>query len=143
MAPGSDTFSSVVRRFASWPAPIYDGLKIFIPPYDPEIFKRIESALGDEHDFDPLPRGPSGENLIQTYQTRWGILQFHLAVPGVPSFDEAERRAVKIETEDGDLAQCLCLEDLIRAKRAANRPQDQQDIEFLTELLRHNKSTTD
>lgn len=112
----------------------------FIPPHDIENLKRIELALEGELDIDLVPLGRQGENAIQTYQTRWGVLQFHLAVPGVPSFEEAERRAVKIETEDGDLAPCLCLEDLIRAKVAANRPQDQQDIEFLKELLRHRSS---
>ena len=76
------------------------------------------------------------ENLIQTYQTRWGILQFHLAVPGLSSFEEADARAVLLSNEDQEPVRCLAPSDLLASKRATNRPQDQMDIAFLEELMR-------
>ena len=54
-----------------------------------------------------LPLGTRGENFIQTYQTRWGVLQFHLGLPGVPRFDEAEPAAVTRPTERGTPVKCL------------------------------------
>ena len=60
-----------------------------------------------------------------------GILQFHLGLPGISSFDDAEKRALEIELEDGIKIKCLSGEDLLAAKKAANRDVDQADIEFL------------
>jgi hypothetical protein len=111
----------------------------FIPPRDEENFARLNAVLGDELDMPLVPLGPRGENFIQTYQTRWGVLQFHLGLPGVSSFDEAERLAVIRQTESGTPIPCLSGPHLLAAKRAANRPQDQADIEFLTELERLGK----
>jgi hypothetical protein len=73
----------------------------FIPPRDEENFDRLNAVLTDELDMPLIPLGPSGENFIQTYQTRWGIVQFHLGLPGVPKFDEAERHAVTRHNEFG------------------------------------------
>ena len=111
----------------------------FIPPRDEENFARLNTVLGDELDMPLVPLGPRGENVVQTYQTRWGVLQFHLGLPGVPSFDEAEWQAVSRQTESGTPIPCLSGPHLLAAKRAANRPQDQLDIEFLTELERLGK----
>lgn len=108
----------------------------FIPPRDEENLARLNAVLGDELDMPLVPLGPRGENFVQTYQTGWGVLQFHLGLPGVPSFDEAERQAVIRQTESGTPVPCLSGPHLLAAKRAANRPQDQLDIEFLTELER-------
>jgi hypothetical protein len=112
----------------------------FIPPRDEENFARLNAVLGDEPDMPLVPLGSGGENLVQTYQTRWqdpsaaaalrsrsagwGVLQFHLGLPGVPSFDEAERHAVTRRTESGPPVPCL------------SGPQDQLEIEFLAELER-------
>ncbi|MBU0678752.1 MAG: hypothetical protein KJ626_11620 [Verrucomicrobia bacterium] len=108
---------------------------LFIPPWDTANFNSLKNVLGDELDIDLLPLGEKGENIIQTYQTRFGIIQFHLAVPGITSFTEAERRAVELKDEDGRLARCLSADDLLASKESANRPQDQQDIAFLKALL--------
>ena len=80
-----------------------------------------------------------GENFIQTYQTRRGILQFHLGLPGVPRFEEAEKTAVIRHSEQGTPVNCLSGIHLLAAKRAADRPQDQTDIAFLEELQRLGK----
>lgn len=111
----------------------------FIPPRDAANFARLNALLADELDMLLIPLGPRGENFIQTYQTRWGVVQFHLGLPGVPNFDAAEGQAVIRRTESGTPVPCLSGPHLLAAKRAANRPQDQADIEFLTELQRLGK----
>ena len=107
---------------------------LFIPPRDGDNFSRLNAALEDELDMPVAQLGPMGEDFIQTYQTRWGVVQFHLGLPGVPRFDEAERVAVIRRSEAGTPIPCLSGIHLLAAKRAANRPQDQADIEFLLEL---------
>ena len=51
----------------------------FIPPRNQENFARLNGLLEKELDAPLVPLGPKGENFVQTYQTRWGVLQFHLA----------------------------------------------------------------
>jgi hypothetical protein len=111
----------------------------FIPPHDSGNFTRLNQALGDELDIPLLPLGPRGENFIQTYQTRWGVAQFHLVLPGVPKFDTAEKSAVMRTSETGVVVKCLCGTLLLASKRAAGRPQDHADIAFLEELQRLGK----
>lgn len=106
----------------------------FLPPHDADNFQRLNTALEEDLDCFIEPLGPRGENFIQTYQTRWGVLQFHLGVPGLPRFDEAEARSVLRPNENGVLVRCLSGRDLLATKLAANRPSDQLDIEFLREL---------
>jgi hypothetical protein len=108
---------------------------LFVPPREEGNLRVIENALGDELNVSLLPLGPHGQNLIQTYQTRFGVIQFHLAVPGLSSFSAAEKKAAKISDEDGQSVPCICVADLLAAKLATHRPQDQQDIAFLQELL--------
>ena len=111
----------------------------FIPPRDENNFIRLNEVLRDEIDVPLVALGSRGENFIQTYQTRWGILQFHLGLPGVPHFDEAEKAVVIRPSEQGTPVKCLSGTDLLAAKRAADRPQDQADIAFLEELQRLGK----
>lgn len=103
----------------------------FIPPKDQENLKKINRLLKDELDLPLLPLGEHGENFIQTYQTRWGILQFHLAGPGLPRFGEAETRAITLYTENNTPVRCLSLDDLLESKRKAARSQDLEDVAFL------------
>ena len=76
---------------------------LFVPPRTEQNFARLNELL--EHDLDEplLPLGPRGEHFVQTYQTRWGVLQFHLGVPGLPRFDEAEAAGISRQTETGAL----------------------------------------
>lgn len=104
---------------------------IYIPKQDAANMERIAQLLGDEMDVPLVPLGPHGENFVQTYQTRWGILQFHLMGPGLPPFDEAERRAVIHKTENGVPVRCLAGSDLLESKKRANRASDSADIDFL------------
>lgn len=66
-------------------------------------------------------------------------MQFHLVMPGVPRFEEAEQGAVTRTLEDGTPVRCMSGRHLLAAKRAANRSQDQSDIAFLEELERFGK----
>ena len=59
----------------------------------------------------------------------------------MPRYDEAEKAAVIRKTEGGTPVKCLLGIYMIAAKRAANRPQDQADIEFLSALQRLGKLT--
>lgn len=104
---------------------------LFIPGKDAENIQRINDLLADELDLPLVVIGRKGENVVQTYQTRWGIVQFHLAVPGLASFDDAEGRMVVRKDERGTRIHCVCGKDLLKLKKAAGRPQDQQDILFL------------
>ncbi len=104
---------------------------LFIPPRDEANISAINELLGEELDVALLPLGEHGEYFVQTYQTRWGILQFHLGGPGLPQFDEAESRVVTHATETGVPVKCLCGADVLDSKKAANRPSDQSDILFL------------
>jgi len=113
----------------------------FIPSRDEDNFSKLNNLLKDELDVPIVPLGSRGENFIQTYQTRWGVLQFHLGLPGVPKFDEAEKSGVILKTEMGTPVKCLSGSHLLASKRAADRPQDQADILFLEELKRLGKLT--
>jgi hypothetical protein len=104
---------------------------VYLPSADAPNMDLINRVLGDELDVPLVQLGTRGENFVQTYQTRWGILQFHLAGPGLPPFDEAERRAVTHMTEDGVPVHCLAGADLLESKKRANRPSDALDIDFL------------
>src|SRR5580765_141175 len=108
----------------------------FLPSHDHENFSRLNELLEKDFDAPLLPLGPRGENFIQTYQTRWGVLQFHLVLPGAPRYEEAEKTAITLHTEDGTPVKCLRGAHLLATKLAANRPQDQADIAFLEELQR-------
>jgi hypothetical protein len=103
----------------------------FIPPRDKENVDTINRLLERELDVPILPLGKAGENFVQTYQTRWGILQFHLGGPGLPDFELAERRACTHKMETGTAVKCLSPRDLLESKKRANRPEDQADIRFL------------
>ncbi len=103
----------------------------YVPARDAVNIEKINRLLADELDAPLLPLGPHGENFVQTYQTRWGIIQFHLGGVGLPAFDKAEKQTVVHVTETGARARCMCTKDLIASKKRAGRPQDLLDVEFL------------
>lgn len=109
---------------------------LFVPARDRRNMELIERALEGEIDAALEPLGPRGENFVQTFQTRWGVLQFHLAVPGLGDFEAADRRAVIRMNENGVAVRCVCGEDLLASKKAAGRPEDALDIAFLEEKRR-------
>ncbi len=104
---------------------------VFIPPHDLGNIRLINELLCDELDVELEPLGHGGCNFLQTYQTHYGILQFHLGGPGLPDFNTAETNAEMVKTENGICVKKLSDEDLLRSKEAAGRPEDQTDIDFL------------
>lgn len=112
---------------------------LFIPARDLANLELINHLLDDELELPLLPLGPHGQYFLQTEQISSGILQFHLLVPGLSSFEEAENRACQISSEHGVPISCLSPEDLLKSKQAANRAVDQQDILFLTEKLKQSQ----
>ncbi len=103
----------------------------FIPGSDAENIALINNLIGDELDIPLLHIGAKGQNLIQTFPTKWGILQFHLAVAGLPKFDEVEDRSVVHESETGQRVKCVNIDDLLAAKEKVGRGKDEDDIKFL------------
>ena len=108
---------------------------LWIPARDPVNFRRLNEAIGEWLGEAVVPMGSHGENFVQTFQTPFGIVQFHLAVPGMGSFESVEASAVELILEGGTPCRVLSLVDLLQTKQAAGRPQDQVDIEFLREKL--------
>ena len=103
----------------------------YIPPRDRANIDKINRLLGEDLDMPLLSLGTQGENFVQTYQTQWGIVQFHLGGVGLPDFNEAEERSVTRVTEAGVAVRCISGIDLLESKKKANRPEDQMDIKFL------------
>jgi len=103
----------------------------FIPANDGRNIDLINSIAGEQLDVPLVPMGKRGENFVQTYQTKWGVLQFHLGVPGLPDFSEAEKRAITLQTENSTSVKCLCEEDLLKSKKSAGRAVDAEDVVFL------------
>ncbi|MFC1849652.1 hypothetical protein ACFL27_05525 [candidate division CSSED10-310 bacterium] len=102
---------------------------IFIPHKDAENLRLLNDVLEEFLDMPIVPLGPKGELFIQTYQTPFGVLQFHLLLPGLSSFDDIERRSTIISE-----IRCISAPDLLLCKKTANRHQDQDDIEYLENL---------
>ena len=104
---------------------------IFIPPRDASNFEKINRALYDELDMALEPLDPAtGEGFVQTYQTQYGIVQFHQAPIGLPRFDIVEARSV-VRDYKGVPVRYLCLDDLLKSKLAVSRDKDADDILFL------------
>ena len=108
---------------------------LYIPARDKGNLARINELLGREIDVPVEALGERGENFIQTYQTRWGVIQFHLGGPGLPPFDEAEKRCVDRFDVNGAKIRCLSERDLLASKEAAGRAQDLTDAEFLRKKI--------
>ena len=107
----------------------------YLPNADVENFGRLNTALAPFLEEPVTPLGPRGEGFVQTFQTSYGLVQFHLLVPGVAGFDEMEAEAAELVDEHGNVIKCLPAGRLLQTKLAANRPQDQTDIAFLQELV--------
>ena len=112
---------------------------LFIPPRDADNFAKLNVALADELDMKVEPLDVrSGEGFVQTFQTQAGIVQFHLAPPGLAKFETVEKRAV-IHDYRGIPVKYLCLDDLLESKLAVARDKDSDDILFL-KIKKQNQS---
>lgn len=111
----------------------------YIPGKDIENINKINSLLANVLDMELVPLGDKGQNFIQTFQTIYGIIQFHLAPVAIPIFDEAAEKSIDIISETGIKVKCLSPEDLYKCKKQVHRPQDEPDILFLEKYLNKSK----
>jgi hypothetical protein len=92
----------------------------------------LEARLRGVHE--DVPFVPDARTLRRTQMltltTRDGDLDLLVDPPGSPSYPTLRRRADVVELA-GALVRIASLEDLIKMKRAAGRPQDELDIESL------------
>ncbi|MDQ3136793.1 MAG: hypothetical protein M3Q93_04310 [Gemmatimonadota bacterium] len=112
---------------------------------EPDNRQALAQQLAEWHAH---PRGiPAGLPFIMDVQTLWtadvltlttdkGLLDIFGSMKGVGTYADALPGAVKITIESGELLS-LSLQQLIAAKRAANRPKDREhliELEALREL---------
>ena len=67
--------------------------------------------------------------------TSAGRLDVAFAPSGTEGFDDLSRSAIRFEVYGTELL-AASLEDIMRSKRAADRPQDRQDVLIIQEMLR-------
>ncbi len=113
---------------------------ILIPGKDIENINKINNALAGIVDMDLIPLGEKGQNFIQTFQTIHGIIEFHLIPVGIPKFNDANKNAIKITSENGINVNCLSIQDLYSVKKKICRSKDEADILFLEEKLKINNN---
>lgn len=77
-----------------------------------------------------------GLTVFSMYSDLHPATEVDLFVKDPLGFDEAYGRAVTMEVASGIEATIVSLEDLLRLKRAAGRPEDHSDIEVLEQLQR-------
>jgi len=120
------------------------------PVFDSENLNQLAKALTklDAHVFtESVPKGLAfectAENLQQAnlwnFVTSAGRLDVAFEPAGTTGYDDLISNAVKFEVYGTDLY-AASLEDILRSKKAADRPQDRQDIIILREIIRRRKS---
>lgn len=116
------------------------------PARDPTNLQRLAAALRDldariytEQIPEGLPFDCSAKMLaradIWNLTTRAGRLDIAFKPSGTEGYDDLARQAVHFSVYGGDLLAAR-LEDIVRSKKAANRPQDRQDVEVMKEMLK-------
>ena len=110
---------------------------------DRENLERLAAALGElgssrrgaprdlpfHADWQALKRGDTF-----TLTTDHGDLDVLGTPAGVAGFDELDANAEEAELDDGLVVRIASLDDLIRMKRAADRPKDRVELEILGAL---------
>jgi hypothetical protein len=105
-----------------------------IPKRDTANIEKINRLLAGILDFPLEDIGEKGENFIQTYQTPFGIIQFHLLALGFKTFEEAEENKIVLNLSGNLQANCLSPKYLLKEKKAVCRGKDTDDILFLENL---------
>lgn len=120
------------------------------PARDPENLERLAGALRelDARVFtESVPEGLPfdcsaamlGRSDLWNLVTEAGRLDVAFAPAGTEGYDELARGAVRFEVYGGELLAAR-LEDIIKSKEAAGRPQDRQDVVVMREMLRRTKA---
>lgn len=116
------------------------------PARDPDNLQRLAAALREldarvftEHVPDGLPFDCSAETLARAelwnLVTSAGRLDIAFAPSGTAGYEDLARGAVRFEVY-GAVLLAARLEDIIRSKEAAGRPQDRQDVLVMREMLK-------
>lgn len=116
------------------------------PARDPANLDRLASALREldarvftENVPEGLPFDCSatmlGRGAVWNLVTSAGRLDLAFLPSGTGGYEDLVRGAVRFEVYGVELL-AASLEDIIRSKEAADRPQDRQDVLLLRELLR-------
>lgn len=82
-----------------------------------------------------------GRAQVWNLVTSAGRLDIALTPSGTDGYDDLVTDAVHFHVFGVDLL-AACLEDIIRSKEAADRPQDRQDVLILREMLERQAHTT-
>jgi len=108
-----------------------------------ETLLRLDAKIFTESVPNGIPFDCTADNLKQgqlwNLITRAGRLDIAFQPAGTEGYDDLIENAVKFEVYDTNLY-AASLEDIIRSKKAADRPQDRQDIIILREILKRNKT---
>lgn len=91
-------------------------------------------GIDEEIPFVPDARTLRGTQIL-TLDTRDGGLDLLLDPDGSPGYTALKAHATRAEFDDFEIL-IASIEDLLAMKRAANRPQDQTDIDALTAIQR-------
>jgi hypothetical protein len=116
------------------------------PAQDSENLERLAAALRDLEAkiyTEPIPEGLAfdcsaamlARAMIWNLITAAGRLDIAFRPAGTEGYDDLARQAVHI-TVYGEELLAARLEDIMRSKTAANRPQDRQDVEVIKEMLK-------
>ncbi len=135
---------ALAARLQGFPRATYDA--DITPARDPQNLRRLADALQelDARIFtNTIPEGLAFDcspqmlaradiwNLV----TKAGRLDLAFNPPGTTGFPDLAPQAVRFEVY-GHTLLAARLEDIIRSKEAANRPQDRQDVEVMKEMLK-------
>jgi len=134
---------ALAARLQGFPRATYDA--DITPARDPQNLRRLADALQelDARIFtNTIPEGLAFDcspqmlaradiwNLV----TKAGRLDLAFNPSGTTGFADLAPQAVRFEVY-GHTLLAARLEDIIRSKEAANRPQDRQDVEVMKEML--------
>lgn len=120
------------------------------PARHPENLERLAAALRelDARVFtEAVPEGLAFDCTAAMLgrADRWnlvtaaGRLDVAFTPAGTAGYDDLAKRAVRFEVYGAELLAAR-LEDIIRSKEAADRPQDRQDVVVMREMLRRAKA---
>lgn len=127
---------ALAARLQGFPRATYDA--DITPAKDPDNLQRLAAALRelDARIYtEQIPEGLAFDcNLITTA----GRLDLAFTPAGTTGFADLAPQAVRFEVY-GHTLLAARLEDIIRSKEAAGRPQDKQDVMVMREMLKRQK----
>ena len=116
------------------------------PARDPKNLERLAAALSELNArvyTEAVPEGLALDCIVAIMErsdiwhlvTAAGRLDIAFMPSGTDGFDDLVREAVRFEVYGVELL-AAGLKDIVRSKKAADRPQDRQDVLIIREMLR-------